>query len=166
MKKLHMAACSLMVLILGGVEACGLGEEDCAERGTCGTFCAGAFRNAEGEWTCPETETCNDIDDDGDGKIDNGDPGGGVPCDTGRSGVCAQGTTTCLNGNIICKDDVVQGTPEVCNDLDDDCNGIVDDSGNCGCKILGQACSPFNPQDCCGGTVCRTDVNQTVCVFP
>jgi hypothetical protein len=90
-------------------------DSDCASGQRCvaGTCAIGAGCTAE---------VCNGIDDDCDGIVDDGDPGGGVTCMTGPS--CGQiacaGTPMC--GMVI--------TPlhEVCgNGIDDDCNGIIDD---------------------------------------
>ena len=38
------------------------------------------------------------LDNDCNGTIDDGNPGGGAACSTGQLGVCAAGTTTCSNG--------------------------------------------------------------------
>ena len=53
--------------------------------------------------------------------------GGGEPCDTKMPGVCVQGVTECQVGaGIICKP-AVGMKPEKCDNLDNDCNGMVDD---------------------------------------
>ncbi len=72
------------------------------------------------------SETCDGRDDDCDGEIDEGDPGGGVDCPTGDLGACATGVTHCRDGAPVC-DAVTTPEPEVCNGLDDDCNGEPDD---------------------------------------
>jgi hypothetical protein len=54
------------------------------------------------------------------------DPAGPPTCDTGGLGPCAEGTVRCRSGNLTC---VQAYTPsaEVCDRLDNDCNGAVDD---------------------------------------
>ncbi|MBC8133351.1 MAG: hypothetical protein H7X95_10260, partial [Deltaproteobacteria bacterium] len=52
--------------------------------------------------------------------------GGGKVCDTRMPGVCAAGTTQCSNGTaIMCKPDIPAST-EICDGLDNDCDGMVD----------------------------------------
>ncbi len=53
--------------------------------------------------------------------------GSGVPCPTGMPGVCANGVTQCqVGGGIDCIAQI-QPSPEKCDNLDNDCNGQVDD---------------------------------------
>ncbi|HXJ23424.1 MAG TPA: DUF4114 domain-containing protein [Polyangia bacterium] len=68
--------------------------------------------------------------------------GGGVDCDTGMPGVCAGGTTQCSSGGqmITCQPNI-QKSNEVCNGLDDDCNGVVDDPDAPGLCPTGFVCS-------------------------
>jgi MYXO-CTERM domain-containing protein len=75
--------------------------------------------------------------------------GGGQACDTKMMGICANGTTQCANGGtmFVCNPNTPART-EVCNGLDDDCDGIID--------------NPDAPNLCPTGEVC----NQGVCVFP
>lgn len=75
----------------------------------------------------PQPETCNGIDDDCNGKVDdNAVPADQRACTTGKAGICNAGTNTCVNGQIRCVQNVQPGI-EICNGLDDDCNGQADD---------------------------------------
>lgn len=77
----------------------------------------------------PVAEGCNNIDDDCDGLVDEGQPVN-EPC-TGGLGVCQRaGVISCIGG-LHCE--VVAGAPadELCNGLDDDCNGQTDEDRVC-----------------------------------
>lgn len=70
-------------------------------------------------------ETCDGVDNDCDGTVDDGNPGGGASCGT-DVGACSTGTTTCQFGVLFCVG-AVGGGAETCNDVDDDCDGTIDD---------------------------------------
>ncbi len=58
--------------------------------------------------------------------------GGGEPCDTGLPGACAVGRTDCgPDGTASTCRQVVQGVGEACDNIDNDCNGEVDDGELC-----------------------------------
>ena len=50
----------------------------------------------------------------------------GAPCDGEDSDLCAEGVGACVEGAFICSDTTGDDV-EVCNGLDDDCNGFLDD---------------------------------------
>lgn len=111
-------------------------------------------------------EVCDGIDNNCDQNIDEGNPGGGQSCNTGLPGVCAAGTTQCTGGQIVC----VQDNPpsgEVCNNLDDDCDGIVDEGDICpgGQICQSGACQcPAGTQNCAGECV-DTNTDPANCGF-
>lgn len=77
-------------------------------------------------------EVCDGKDNNCNGQIDEGNPGGGKSCNTGQSGACSTGSTQCVNGKEICQP-VGQPSQEICDNQDNDCNGQIDDglSRNC-----------------------------------
>lgn len=95
----------------------------------------GVFGACVGEIT-PEPETCDGLDNDCDGTADNGNPGGGKACSTGLLGECGVGVTACEGAEVVCKQSV-PASAEMCDGLDNDCNGTVDDGNPGGDK----ACS-------------------------
>lgn len=89
--------------------------------------------------------TCDGLDDDCNGKVDDGVPGVGQACSTGLKGVCADGVFACVNGTPQCQPKL-QPSPEQCNGKDDDCDGAIDngydkqnDPNHCGSGCV--ACS-------------------------
>jgi hypothetical protein len=147
------------------------------------------------------SETCNNLDDDCDTKIDEDFTTKGQACNNGERGVClVNGTLVCRTdgtgvtcdagtavcngqpdgtacsvtnslGNAIagkcnagaCDPVLVQGTmPELCNGLDDDCDGLIDEGAGCCvptqeiCDGLDNDCDGVPDQTC----RCSNNVNQ------
>jgi formylglycine-generating enzyme required for sulfatase activity len=76
----------------------------------------------------PGGEICDGDDDDCDGEIDEADPALGERCRTGAPGVCADGERTCRDGSLACRLLVQpRENEEACNNLDDDCDGRIDE---------------------------------------
>ncbi len=82
------------------------------------------FQTDEGFAGIPET--CNAVDDNCNGIVDEGNPGGGAACSTGEPGVCSQGTLECGGGALTCARNTGPSA-ELCNTVDDDCDGTVDE---------------------------------------
>ncbi|PKL92984.1 MAG: hypothetical protein CVV21_01160 [Candidatus Goldiibacteriota bacterium HGW-Goldbacteria-1] len=82
-------------------------------------------------------EQCNGIDDDCDGIIDNDFPEQGQECFEGY-GACRQSGVFVCNGSsgVICNAVALEPQTEICNGLDDDCDGLVDEDF----PDLGQQC--------------------------
>lgn len=69
-------------------------------------------------------EVCDNKDNDCNGKVDDRLPP--QSCNTGLAGVCSNGLRTCQAGSLSACVQSVQPSAEVCNSLDDDCDGQVD----------------------------------------
>jgi hypothetical protein len=86
----------------------------------------------------PES-TCDDVDNDCDGAIDESHPQKDAACNDGEQGACLDPgefhcDTTDPTGPVVCDavdDETTTGT-ETCNGIDDDCNGVVDDGHGTG----------------------------------
>jgi hypothetical protein len=90
-------------------------------------------------------ETCNGLDDDCDGLVDEDGVCNPPSCVTGQTracydgpagsagkGACRAGVQTCSGGLWGACAGQVLPAPEVCNGKDDDCSGAVDDGNLCG----------------------------------
>ena len=128
-----------------GVGICLAGEQDC-------------LPDNQWEETCddqitPQDESCNNMgsDDNCDG-VDDNIPDFGDDCDTGLLGVCAQGVWECDGEFLMCTS-IQQPSEEICDDLDNNCDGRVDE--NCPC-IYDETDNPT--QDCYSGPNGTADI--------
>ena len=102
-------------------------------------------------------EVCNVRDDDCDGMIDEGDPGGGEECGINIGvGICTAGTTQCIGGSVECVGGLIP-TTELCNGMDDDCDGNVDENNPEGGRLCGTRtgeCVQGREECVDGGLIC------------
>ena len=141
----------------GLTEPCGSGVGACVEgTRTCNDGTFGACTGAVG----PTAETCNGIDDDCDGQVDNGLT---RPCGS-DVGLCVSGTETCSNGSWgACAGETPPST-EICDGTnDEDCDGAVDN----GCLCTANTMRPCgtNVGACSEGTqTCDSNGSWGPCV--
>ncbi|MBT9555190.1 MAG: hypothetical protein IV100_04130 [Myxococcales bacterium] len=120
-------------------------------------------------------EVCNGADDDCDGATDEGWPLTGKPCTLGIGACVTAGVFRCdpadAQAPVVCDAAPDSGAVEVCNGLDDDCDGSTDEGplwtgkgtvclvGSGVCQRAGvRLCDPGAPA---GATVCSADAGPS-----
>ncbi len=111
---------------------------------------------AAGAWgaCAPSIETCNDLDDDCDGSVDESFVGKGNGCTSQQEGCTVQGTRICSpdGTGLICQVGSTAPQVETCDGTDEDCDGEVDED------FPGQRCCTEDfhcpPSDMCDGGQC------------
>lgn len=96
--------------------------------------CEGGMWGACVGQVTPTIESCNNLDENCNGTVDEGNPGGGQACFTGLPGICQAGTQVCMAGDYGCVQTMQPGFEMCFNGLDDDCNGLTDEF--CGCPYV------------------------------
>jgi hypothetical protein len=143
--------------------------------GGCTSACAAGFVDAdrrpdngcECKLTNEGKEICDGLDNDCNGAVDEGVgalmyPG---PAGTNGVGICAAGVQYCRDGKLVTERPAVVPVAEICDGLDNDCNGKVDDSfdlmndsKNCGgCGVVCAAGAACTQGRCPGGPIGGTD---------
>ena len=105
----------------GDSRACGLGA--CAGSQSC---TGGAWAPCDG--AAPTVEMCDGVDSDCDGSADADDPdveGVGDTCGA-TEGICVAGRQVCAAGSLSCGGPHVGPQSEVCDHVDQDCDGELD----------------------------------------
>ena len=107
-------------------------------------------------------ELCNGADDDCDGATDEGYDGLGLPCDGPDTDQCANGLRVCTPDGLgtTCGVESPAGIVELCNGLDDDCDGETDEVW----PGLGAPCDGPDADACENGVIaCTPDGGAAIC---
>jgi hypothetical protein len=128
-------------------ESCDGADQDCdgqvdEDFPVTSTQCGVGACRAMGQWTCvagqvldscapspagANDSTCDGVDDDCDGQVDEDFVGAALECGVGACH--ATGAQTCANGAVVaqCSPGVAAASDTTCNGTDDDCDGAIDE---------------------------------------
>ena len=104
------------------VGVCAFGHQACQTNPITGKSqlgCVGAVT--------PTAELCNGKDDDCDGSVDEDFPNLGKPCNTQSCQGAGHYICNASGTDVVCTVNSLGPTPEICDGIDNDCNGIIDD---------------------------------------
>jgi len=130
-------------------ETCNEADDDCDRRIDEGV------RNACGRCGEVPPEVCNGLDDDCDGVPDETPSDVGDDCGV-DDGVCSPGVLRCVDGRVVCEGETAPSA-EVCDELDNDCDGITDEGTHNACAY----CGPTRIETCDNvDNDCNGDVDE------
>jgi hypothetical protein len=118
-------------VVLPAAPTCGEGV--CAATGTVACVGGELVESCEPGKSTNKDKNCNGVDDDCDGQTDEGFKGVDTECGVGACH--GRGLTTCVDGQVVdtCRAGEPADNDDTCDELDDDCDGEVDED----CAICG-----------------------------
>ncbi len=136
---------------------CDGSDSDACKEGV--IVCNGAGAAVCSDTTDDSIEMCNGLDDDCDNNVDEGF-NVGSQCDGGDSDACKEGVIMCNGAGAAVCSDMTSDSIEICNGLDDDCIGGIDNGFDVGasCNTGVGACNRTGQKVCNGsgtGTQCN-----------
>lgn len=137
--------------------ACVSGIGACAVDGHFVCNPAGTAVTCDAQQGAPTSETCDGLDNDCDGHVDE-DFHIGMPCDGPDADVCADGVFTCTSLTASACNDGPDNAGEICDGNDNDCDGHTDEGFN-----LGTPCDGADTDACNEGTIVCAAGGGTKC---
>ena len=136
---------------------CTAGMGACAATGHFVCNPAGTGVECDAVLGSPTSETCDGIDNDCDGHIDE-DFNVGTPCDGPDADSCADGIIVCTGLTAAACNDGPGDSPEICDGHDNDCDGHTDEGFN-----LGAPCDGADTDACNEGVIVCNAGGGTSC---
>jgi len=141
-------------------ESCSVGSGACAASGEKVCTVDGLGTTCGVTVGTPSDETCNDLDDDCNGEADDG-----LVVVTGTDiGECVEGIERCIGGAWTVVQVRVDPIAELCDGLDQDCDGIADDEApSCCTPGTVRTCGIETGECTVGSQSCTGDFSWTAC---